>query len=142
MRPSNLQEKVIAIGSASFGKKPHFFAYEFLKQKRLLALQKAIQEHNMHDIKKLVHDDPCIVNYQLMVSKRFPVLMAIQYKNEEALNFLLKKGPNLLLVSEQGETVLTALPQVENKRLRNKLLKNYHFQLNHALSIGEKPFSR
>ena len=136
------KQLILERGAAAFGERYPSCSSDFSKQKRLMDLQKAICEHDMESIKRIVRTDPLIVNRQLTGSKRFPVLLAMQYKNEEALEFLLKKHPNLLLMSDQGDTVVTALPQVENEKLRKKLLKTYNFQFNHAISVGRKPFGR
>ena len=136
------RQKILERGATAFGERYPSCSSDFSKQKRLMDLQKAIRDHDMESIKQIVRSDPGIVSRQLIGSKRFPVLLAMQSKNEEALEFFLKKHPNLLLMSDQGDTVLTALPQVENEKLRKKLLKTYNFQLNHALSVGRKPFGR
>ena len=102
-------------------------------------LQNAIRDKDMENIKRIVKDDPEIINRQLVGSRRFPILLAMQYKNEEAIIFFLKKHPNLLLIADQGETVLSTLPLVENKRLRNRLQTSYTFQFNNAASKRKSP---
>ena len=94
----------------------------------LSALEIAIEDRKMDRIKDIIDKDPTVINRQTLVSKKFPLLMAIVNNNEEAASYILSKGPNLLLQTEDGKNVLTELNQLKSPALKKQIIDLYQVQ--------------
>lgn len=88
----------------------------------LSALKIAIENRNMKRIESIIKSDPTVINRQMPVGKNFPLLMAIQNDNAQAVDFILSKKPNLLLETEDGRNVLSELDKLSDTKLQ-KLIK-------------------
>ena len=91
------------------------------KSANLSALEIAIENRNMDRIRKIISEDPSVINRQHKHGKNFPLLMAIQNDNAEAVSFILRKNPNLLLNAEDGKNVLTELTKLSDTKLQRQI---------------------
>ena len=91
------------------------------KSANLSALEIAIENRNMDRIRKIISEDPSVINRQHKHGKNFPLLMAIQNDNAEAVSFILRKNPNLLLNTEDGKNVLTELTKLSDTKLQRQI---------------------
>lgn len=91
------------------------------KSVHLSALEIAIENRNMQRVREIISEDPFVINRQHQCGKNFPLLMAIQNDNAEAVSFILSKNPNLLLNTENGKNVLTELPKLSDENLKKQI---------------------
>ena len=91
----------------------------------LSAFNIAIEQGDLERMQEIVANDPGVINRKTSVSKSFPLLMAIQNDNAEAVAFIMSKHPNLLLTTEDGESVLSELPKLSDEKLRKKVESAY-----------------
>ena len=92
-------------------------------------LEKAIKERNLYLVKQIFNKDPHILNRQTIPEGNFPLLMAIQNNYAEAVHFILEKSPNLLLNTINGESIVTELHKLTNKRLCERIQYMYIQQM-------------
>lgn len=103
----------------------------------LSALEIAIEKGNMGRVYDIVSKDPSIINRQMPVSKKFPLLVAIQNNNAEASSFILTKNPNLLLKTEDGKTILDELDNLKNDKITEQIRLRYVAQEKNLNSVFE-----
>ena len=98
------------------------------KSANLSAFEIAIEKRNMDWMIDIFSKDPAVINRQTIVNKSFPLLMAIQNDNSEAVSFILSKKPNMLLTTEDNKNVLTELHKLSDESLRNEIETLYASQ--------------
>ena len=81
-------------------------------------LESAIKQRNFNAVKQIFTEDPRILDRQAVPSGDFPLLMAIQNNNPEAVVFILSKQPNLLLKTKDGRSVITELDKLKNTTIQ------------------------
>ena len=84
----------------------------------------------MDRVQEIVSRDPLVINRQMIVGKGFPLLMAIQNDNVEAVTFIMSKNPNLLLNTEDGKNVLTEISKLSDITLKERIEASYMAQKN------------
>ena len=103
---------------------PNNSTYSVLSANRS-ALHIAIDKGSMERIEKMVITDPGVINRQTKESKEFPLLMAIERDNAQAVTFILSKKPNLLLETEDGRNVLSELDKLSDTNLQERIKMLY-----------------
>ncbi len=98
----------------------------------MIYIRFAVDMNNMERLDGILSTHSDIINVQDEFEKQTPLMIALESKNETAVKHIMKFNPNLLLKDINNQTVLDYLHHIESKKLKNRITKFYHKQLNMA----------
>jgi len=127
---NNMPYKIILQNNQTDEQEDVTFIVENMKK-----LESAIKQRDMNIIRQIFNEDPRILNRQTESSGDFPLLMAIQNNNPEAVVFILNKQPNLLLKTKDGRTIVSELDKLQDATIQAIIKYLYIEQVKERRSV-------
>ena len=127
---NNMPYKIILRNNQTDEQEDVTFIVENMKK-----LESAIKQRDMNIIRQIFNEDPRILNRQTESSGDFPLLIAIQNNNPEAVAFILNKQPNLLLKTKDGRTIVSELDKLQDATIQAIIKYLYMEQVKERRSV-------